>query len=43
MLHEMFNATSQDLSAWIPKGSYYQSIGLTFKLGNLAKFEKFEN
>ena len=43
MLREMFSATSQDLSAWIPKGAYCQSTGLTFKLGDLVKFDKFEN
>ena len=39
MLCEIFSATSQDLNAWVPKGT--QSIGLTFKLRNLAKFENF--
>ena len=43
MLREMFSATSQDPSAWIPIGAFCQSIGLTFKLGNLTKFENFEN
>ena len=43
MLREMFSATSQDLNAWIPKGDHCQPIGLTFKLGNLVKSEKFEN
>ena len=43
MLREMLSTTNQDLSAQIPKGAYYQSIGLTIKLGNLAKFEKFGN
>ena len=37
------SATSQDLSARVPKGAQCQSIGLTFKLGNLAKFQKFKN
>ena len=42
MLREMFSTTSQDLSAWIPEGDYCQPVGLTFKLGNLAKFEKLK-
>ena len=43
MLSQIFNVTSQDLSAGVPKGAQCQSIGLMFKLGNLTKFQKFEN
>ena len=43
MLSEIFSATNHDLSVWVPKGTWCYSIGLTFKLGNLAKFQKFEN
>ena len=42
MLCEIFSATSQDFSAWVPKSAQCQSMGLTFKLGNLTKFDESE-